>query len=101
MSLKGLRRHRPGSKLDADLQHGFYISTIDLGNVLHQGARFQNTFSVDLVDSFMAVEEHWTQEIAVPSDYLIIRVVFPTLRPPSLLRCKLLNGLEETQLPTS
>jgi hypothetical protein len=82
-------------------EHGFYISRIDLGNVLQEGARFHNTYSVDLVDSFMAAEEHWTQEIAVPCDYLTIRVVFPTSRPPSLLRCKLLNGLEETQLPTS
>jgi hypothetical protein len=82
-------------------EHGFYISRIGLGNLLHQGARFQNTYSVDLVDSFLAMEEHWTQEIAVPSEYLTMRVVFPTSRPPSLLRCKLLNGLEETQLPTS
>jgi len=82
-------------------EHGFYVSQIDLGNLLHQGARFQNTYSVDLVDSFMAVEEHWTQEIAVPSEYLVIRVVFPTSRPPSLLRCKLVTGLDETQLPTS
>ena len=49
----------------------------------------------------MAVEEHWTQEITVPTEYLTIRVLFATSRPPSLPRCKLLNGLEETQLPTS
>jgi len=82
-------------------EHGFYVSRIDLGNLLHRGARFQNTYSVDLVNSFLAVEEHWTQEIAVPSEYLTVRVVFPASRPASLLRCKLLNGLEETQLPTS
>ena len=83
------------------MEHGFYVSRIDLGNLLQEGARFQNTYSVDLIDSFMATEEHWTQEIAVPSEYLTIRVVFPTSRPPCLLRCKLLSGLKETQLPTS
>jgi hypothetical protein len=82
-------------------EHGFYISRIDLGNVLHEGTRFQNTYFVDLINSFMAAEEHWTQEIAAPCDYLTIQVVFPKSRPPSLLRCKLLNGLEETQLPTA
>jgi hypothetical protein len=90
-----------GRIMETIKEHGFYISRIDFGNVLHEGARFQNTYSVDLVNSFMAVEEHWTQEIAVPCEHLTIRVIFPTSRPPSLLRCKLLNGLEETQLPTS
>ena len=80
---------------------GFIFLESIFGNVLHEGARFQNTYSVDLVNSFMAVEEHWTQEIAVPCEYLTIRVIFPTSRPPSLLRCKLLKGVEETQLPTS
>lgn len=82
-------------------EHGFLVSRIDLGNLLTRGARFQNTYSVSLVGSFMAVEEHWTQEIAVPSEHLSIRITFPKSRPPFLLRCKLLNGLEETQLPTS
>jgi hypothetical protein len=82
-------------------EHGFYVSRIDFGNVLGRGDRFQNTYSVDLADSFQEVEEHWTQEVAVPTDHLTIRVIFPKSRPPYLLRCKVLHGLNETQLPTS
>jgi hypothetical protein len=82
-------------------EHGFYVSRIDLGNLLKRGSRFQNTYSVQLADSFLKSEEHWTQEVAVPCEHLTIRVIFPDARPPSLLRCKLLSGLNETQLPTS
>jgi len=82
-------------------EHGFYASLIDLGNVLYKGARFQNTYSARLENSFGGSEEHWTQEIAVLTEHLTIRVIFPKSRPPTLLRCKLVHGLDEIQLPTS
>src|SRR5262249_12020138 len=66
-----------GRITDTIKEHGFYVSRIDLGDLLHKGDRFQNTYSADLFASFMAVEEHWTQEVAVPSDYLTMRIVFP------------------------
>jgi hypothetical protein len=90
-----------GQLMETTKEHGFHVSRVDLGNVLQQGARFQNTYSVDLIESFVADEEHWTQEVAVPTEHLTIRVIFPKSRPPSLLRCKVVKGLKEQQLPTS
>lgn len=90
-----------GQLTETTKEHGFYVSRVDLGNVLQQGVRFQNTYSVDLIESFVAEEEHWTQEIAVPTEHLTIRVIFPKSRPPVLLRCKLVKGLIDLQLPTS
>lgn len=82
-------------------EHGFYISRIDLGDVLRRGARFRNIYTAYLFDSFVSSQEHWTQEIAVPTSRLTLRIIFPKNRPPTLLRCKIIAGLIVTQIATA
>jgi hypothetical protein len=82
-------------------EHGFYISTIDLGDILRRGSRFTNVYTADLCDSFMNSEEHWTQEIAFPTKHLTIQVHFPKGRPPRLVKCKLVNGMIDKQIQTN
>ena len=82
-------------------EHGFFVSTIDAGNMLNRGARFASVFSAKLHNGFTARHEHWTQEIARPTDYLVMRVHFPRDRDPVLVRCKLVNGMIERQTDTA
>jgi hypothetical protein len=84
-----------GAILETKIEHGFHISHIDLGSVLGVGARFHNVYRAQLDNSFTAEEEHWTQEIALPTKHLTLRIHFPKARPPVLLRCKRLFGLTE------
>jgi hypothetical protein len=81
-------------------EHGFYLSQIDLGARLVTGTRFRNVYRADLLDCFLSEEEHWTQEIALPSKHLTLRVHFPSGRPPKLIRCKRVVGLTERQIST-
>jgi len=81
-------------------EHGFYVSQIDLGARLVTGTRFRNVYRADLLDCFLSKEEHWTQEIALPTKHLILRVHFPFGRPPKLVRCKRVVGLTENQIST-
>jgi len=81
-------------------EHGFFLSTIDPGTVLHRGDRFTNVFSAKLHNSFMTAHEHWTHEVARPTKYLVLRVHFPPSRPPSLVKCMLLEGMTTKQVAT-
>lgn len=82
-------------------EHGFFVSQIDLGSVLEPGAYFRNVYRAQLDNSFINQDEHWTQEIAVPTKTLILRVNFPPERPPQLIRCKRVVGLAEYQIKTA
>ncbi len=81
-------------------EHGFYLSQIDLGARLVTGTRFRNIYRADLLDCFVGQEERWTQEIALPTKHLTLRVHFPFGRPPRLVRCKRVVGLTESQIST-
>jgi hypothetical protein len=87
-----------GAIVQTTTEHGFLVSRIDLGSVFEVGVRFRNVFRVQLEDCFLAEEEHWTQEIAVPTKHLTLRVHFPSGRPPKLVRSKTLVGLAHKQL---
>jgi hypothetical protein len=81
-------------------EHGFFISRIDLGSVFESGTQFRNVYRAQLDNCFTSRDEHWTQEIAVPTKHLTLRVNFPPERPPELVRCKRLSGLTEYQIRT-
>lgn len=87
-----------GIVFNTTIEHGFYLSQIDLGASFPTGKRFRNVY--DLLDCFVLEEEHWTQEIAVPTKRLTLRIHFPAGRPPKLIRCKRVVGLTETQVST-
>ena len=55
-------------------------------------------YRVHFQDCFIAEEEHWTQEIALPTKHLTLRVHFPHGRPPKLARSKQLTGLTQKQI---
>jgi hypothetical protein len=82
------------------IEHGFYVSRIDLGSLLEPGTRFRNVYRAELDGCFTRQEEHWTQEIAVPTKHLTLRIHFPYGRPPMLIRCKRVLGLAEQQTKT-
>ncbi|WP_194483308.1 hypothetical protein [Bradyrhizobium sp. CCBAU 21365] len=90
-----------GVILETKTEHGFHVSEIDLGALLPAGTHFHNEYRAELYDSFTSEEEHWTQEIALPTKHFTLRVHFPKKRPPILLRCKRLVGLAEYQMKTS
>ena len=89
-----------GIVIQTKIEHGFYVSQIDLGASFAAGARFRNIYGAELIGCFKLQEEHWTQEIAIPTKHLTLRIHFPAGRPPKLVRCKLVAGLLETQLST-
>jgi hypothetical protein len=68
--------------------------------MLERGAHFHNVYSAQLDGCFTAGEEHRTQEVALPTKHLALRVHFPTERPPVLVRCKRVSGLADYQLKT-
>lgn len=79
--------------VETKIEHGFCVSQIDLGLPMQRGARFRNAYRARLENSFTAEEEHWTQEIARPTQHLTLRIHFPSERPPKLVRCKRVIGL--------
>ena len=87
-----------GVIVETTTEHGFFVSRIDLGSVFGTGARFRNVYRVHFQDCFIAEEEHWTQEIALPTKHLTLRIHFPLGRPPKLVRSKTLVGLAHKQL---
>ena len=89
-----------GTIVETTKEHGFYISRIDLGDVLNKGSRFQNIYMADLHDCFTNDEEHWTQEIAFPTKHLTLRIHFPKNRPPRLVKCKVVEGVTDKQVRT-
>lgn len=82
-------------------EHGFYISQIYLGDLRQKGSRFTNTYTADLHDCFTTNEEHWTQEIAFPTEHLTLQVHFPKGRPPRLVRCKIVEGVTDKEVRTN
>lgn len=89
-----------GVIVDIRSEHGFCVFQIDLGRMLGESTRFRNVFRVDLTDCFVHEEEHWSQEIALPTQYLALRIHFPIARPPRLIRCKRVVGLTAIQMIT-
>ena len=92
---------RRGLITSTDREHGFFVSKIDLGNLLSSGARFTNVFSAELQNSFTSSNEHWTQEIAIPTKHLILQIHFPKDRAPLLVKCKHLVGLIDRRVATT
>jgi hypothetical protein len=90
-----------GTIVKTTKEHGFYISQIDLGDLLNKGSRFQNVYTADLHDCFTNDEEHWSQEIAFPTKHLTLRIHFPKGRPPRLVKCKVVEGVADKQLRTN
>jgi len=82
-------------------EHGFFVSTIDLGNLYSKGSQFTNVYSAELHDCFTSRSEHWTQEIAIPTNHLVIQVHFPKGRAPLLVKCKVLEGMIDKQIKTA
>jgi hypothetical protein len=89
-----------GTIVETTNEHGFYISRIDLVGLLSKGSRFQNVFTADLHDCFTNDEEHWTQEIALPTKHLTFRIHFPKGRPPKRVKCKVVEGVTSKQVRT-
>ncbi len=89
-----------GTIVETTKEHGFYISRIDLGDLLMKGSRFQNVYTADLHDCFTNDEEHWSQEIAFPTKHLTLRIHFPKSRPPRLVKCKVVEGVADKQVKT-
>jgi hypothetical protein len=87
-----------GVIVETTTEHGFLVSRIDLGSVLGVGTRFRNVYRVHFQDCFIAEEEHWTQEIALPTKHLTLRIHFPLERPPKLVRSKRLVGLTQERI---
>jgi len=90
-----------GMVVQTTIEHGFFISQIDLGSVFEPGAHFRNVYRAELDGCFTGKKEHWTQEIAVPTKHLSLRIHFPYERPPTLIRCKRVVGLAEQQMKTT
>jgi hypothetical protein len=90
-----------GTIVETRREHGFYISSIDLGDLLTKGARFTNVFTADLHNSFMNDREHWTQEIVFSTKHLTLQIHFPRGRPPKRVKCRIVNGLTAEQVKTN
>jgi hypothetical protein len=82
-------------------EHGFWMSVIDLDQSFPKGARFTNTYTADLFNSFVRGKEHWTQEIAYPTDHLAIHVHFPKTLPPQEIRCATIDGAKTCEITTA
>jgi hypothetical protein len=89
-----------GTIVETTREHGFYLSRIDLKDLLSNGFQFQNVFTADLFDCFTSDEEHWTQEIPRPTKHLTLRIHFPTGRPPKLVKCMVVVGVSTRQIKT-
>jgi hypothetical protein len=87
-----------GVIIETTTEHGFFVSRIDLGSVFGVGTRFRNVYRVHFQDCFIAEEEHWTQEIALPTKHLTLRIHFPFRRSPKLVRSKRLVGLVQERI---
>jgi len=89
-----------GTLVETTSEHGFFVSRIDLFELLSKGSRFQNIFTADLHYCFINDEEHWTQEIAFPTKHLTLRIHFPKGRPPKRVKCKVVEGVTSRQIRT-
>jgi hypothetical protein len=77
-------------------EHGFYMSEIDLGNLLSKGDSLLNVYEAKLYDSFCQDTEFWTQQISFETSHLIIQVHFPSNRPPVSHKTSVIVGTHET-----
>jgi hypothetical protein len=89
-----------GSIVQTEEEHGFSVCEIEFTSALEVGTRFRNVFRAKLINTFMATQEHWTQEIAFPTKRIILRIHFPVARPPTFVRCTQLLGLTAATLIT-
>lgn len=89
-----------GTIAETKREHGFYVSRIDLADLLSKDFRFQNVFTAELNDCFTNTTEHWTQEITRPTEHLTLRIHFPASRPPKVVKCKIVEGVSSRQLKT-
>lgn len=83
-----------GTILRTVAEHGFYISTIVLGEPLKQNCRFVNIYRAVLHHCFKRTHEHWTQEVAFPTDTLTLQIHFPFDRPPQSFTCEIVQGTD-------
>jgi hypothetical protein len=90
-----------GTIVQTESEHGFFVSQIDLGPVLDRGSHIINCYRAKLCDCFTAEEEHWTQEIAFPTTHLTIQIHFPAARPPKAVRCFVVEGTTDREIPTA
>jgi hypothetical protein len=81
-----------GTIVQTRSEHGFFVSEIDLETKVHRGARITNIYQAKLIDCFTMDEEQWTQEIAFPTRQLTLQIHFPAARPPTFVRCFILEG---------
>ena len=65
-----------GTIVDTVVERGYYVSNINLGNVVSRGEQFTNVYSADLLDSFTRPHEHWTQESSKNAEKLAIFATF-------------------------
>ncbi len=77
-------------------EHGFWLSTIALGDPLKQNTRLVNTYRATLHHCFKKYHEHWTQEVAFPTDALTLQIHFPFDRQPRSFVCETVQGTETT-----
>lgn len=90
-----------GTIIETVKEHGFYISRIDLGEVIQKGARLTNVYMADLYYCFTKSEEHWTQELAFRTKHLTLQIHFPAARPPKSVACKAVEGTRDKPAKTT
>ena len=83
-----------GTILRTIAEHGFYISTIALGESLKKNSHFVNIYRAVLHHCFKNSQEHWTQELAFPTEMLTLQIHFPFDRPPQSFTCEFMRGTE-------
>ena len=83
-----------GTILRTAAEHGFYVSTIALGEPFKQNFRFVNVYRAVLHHCFKRSQEHWTQELAFPTEALTLQIHFPFDRPPQSFTCEFIQGTE-------
>jgi hypothetical protein len=84
-----------GRILETAREHGFYMSTIELGRRLNAGEEFVNVYEAELRDSFCQSSEEWTQQLSFETAQLVIQVHFPADRGPISFRTQLIDGTDE------
>ena len=83
-----------GTILRTVAEHGFYISTIALDEPLQPNSHFLNVYRAVLHHCFKSSQEHWTQELAFPTEMLTLQIHFPFDRPPKSFTCEFIRGTE-------
>jgi hypothetical protein len=87
-----------GTIVQTSSEHGFFVSQIELGAVVHRGAHITNLYEAKLLDCFTADEECWTQEVAFPTMLLTMQIHFPVARPPKMVKCFAVEGTADREI---